>query len=87
MSLPRGRCSCGQEHADALHGDAPGEETSLLQSINHDGVRCLNESVHGAGAKVFKSMDRKLDTREFVEAEIDDELIFYIPYALISIVF
>ncbi len=40
---------------------------------------CLNELKAQTGQKVFKSSDKKLDETDFVESDLDPELLFIIP--------
>jgi len=42
-------------------------------------VQCLNEEVEGSGRKVFKSWDDRLDRTNFVQSDVDPELLFNIP--------
>ncbi|XP_064624963.1 PITH domain-containing protein GA19395-like [Lineus longissimus] len=73
--------SCGQESHEHDHDDAErGREFSLYLKIDTENVECLNESVEGSGKAVFKPWEDKLDTKKFVESDVDEELLFNIPF-------
>ena len=42
-------------------------------------VQCLNEEVEGSGKTVFKSWEDRFDRREFVQSDVDPELLFNVP--------
>eukprot|EP00800_Vazella_pourtalesii_P011512 TRINITY_DN276_c0_g1_i3.p1 TRINITY_DN276_c0_g1~~TRINITY_DN276_c0_g1_i3.p1 ORF type:complete len:150 (+),score=34.25 TRINITY_DN276_c0_g1_i3:33-452(+) len=76
-------CSHGHGHGGCDHSsveDGTGDKYSLYLKIDTDKVRCLNESADGAGKHVFKSWDGRLDKEKFVDSDVDEELIFYIPF-------
>ncbi|XP_002123422.2 PITH domain-containing protein 1 [Ciona intestinalis] len=53
---------------------------SLYLKINLTQLECLNESEEGAGKKVFKAWDERLDRERYVESDADPELLFNIPF-------
>jgi len=53
---------------------------SLYKYIDNRQLRCMNESVPGAIAKVFKTWDQRLDKTMFVESDADEELLVTIPF-------
>eukprot|EP00049_Salpingoeca_infusionum_P008144 m.131940 g.131940 ORF g.131940 m.131940 type:complete len:218 (+) comp13927_c0_seq2:217-870(+) len=75
----------GHSHDGGGHGhshDDPerGLESSLFDSIDHDKVRCLNESEPQAIRKVLRPHHQKLEPDMFVESDADEELIVVIPF-------
>lgn len=70
-------CSCGEAH------DAAGEigiHYNLYQKIDLLNLECLNECEDGSGATVFKPWEDRLDRSKYVESDVDDELLFNIPF-------
>ncbi|KAI9355313.1 galactose-binding domain-like protein [Zopfochytrium polystomum] len=72
----------GHGHEDHDHEDGPdrGLDQSLFKVINVDLIRTLNESVDGAGKKIFKPWGDRFDMSKFVESDADEQLIFFIPF-------
>ena len=54
--------------------------TSLYQYIDRKNIKCLNESEPGAGKKIFKLYDDRLDASGFVESDVDGELLFTVYF-------
>lgn len=78
-------CDHGHDHNSCCeHGDDIDETNSiaysLYQKIDFLNLECLNESVDGAGSKVFKSWTERLSPADYVESDCDAELIFNIPF-------
>ncbi|XP_023348164.1 PITH domain-containing protein CG6153 isoform X2 [Eurytemora carolleeae] len=80
---------CGQDHehseacghgAAGLAGEEMGIAYSLYQRIDLNQLSCLNEAVEESGKKVFKPYEARLDRREWVESDADEELLFNIPF-------
>jgi hypothetical protein len=69
-----GHCGCG--HAQEDHALS----YSLYTKIDIENVKCYNEHVSGAGKTVFKPWDNRLDTTMYVDSDVDEELLFYIPF-------
>ncbi|KAK2722431.1 PITH domain-containing protein GA19395-like [Artemia franciscana] len=67
--------SCGCDHVETL-----GVEYSLYSKINMESLECLNESADGSGKLVFKPWDERLDRTKFVQSDVDEELLFNIPF-------
>jgi hypothetical protein len=53
----------------------------LTESINKQGIYCLNESIEGTARKIFKNKDNMLDKEEYLSSnQGDPELLIYIPF-------
>ncbi|KOX72880.1 hypothetical protein WN51_01897 [Melipona quadrifasciata] len=70
------QCSCGDIHNDVELGI----QYNLYQKIDTGNVECLNEYEEGSGVTVFRSWESRLDRDKFVESDVDDELLFNIPF-------
>jgi hypothetical protein len=57
-------CDCAQSHQSVT--EDLGNSYTLYLKIDKSNVQCLNETVEGAGAKVFKPWDKRLDTAEVI---------------------
>jgi len=53
---------------------------SLYTKIDTENVQCLNEVVEDSGKKVFKPWEKRLDINDFVESDVDEELLFNVPF-------
>lgn len=79
---------CGGHHHhdhhdhDHVHDDPSerGSQYSLYQKIDMLRLQCLNEAEEESGKNVFKSWDERLDLTKFVESDVDEELLFNIPF-------
>ncbi|KAI6660382.1 hypothetical protein LOD99_13968 [Oopsacas minuta] len=75
--------ACSHGHGGCDHNnpeDGAGDKYSLYLKIDTDKVKCLNESIDGAGKYVFKPWDERLNKEKFVDSDVDEELLFYIPF-------
>ncbi|XP_060517825.1 PITH domain-containing protein GA19395 [Cylas formicarius] len=72
---------CGEDCAHKHEDPEKGVLYSLYTKIIIDNLECLNESVEGAGKTVFKPWIERLDTERFVESDVDEELLFNIPFS------
>ncbi|XP_011873277.1 PREDICTED: PITH domain-containing protein CG6153 isoform X1 [Vollenhovia emeryi] len=70
------RCNCGSLHDTAELGVS----YNLYEKIDKDRVECLNEHEEGCGAGVFKTWEERLDRSQYVESDVDAELLFNIPF-------
>lgn len=70
-------CSDACEHGD---DEELGIQYSLYQKIDLHQVECLNEAVDGSGKSVFKPWENRLTIDKFVESDVDEELLFNIPF-------
>ncbi|XP_064383353.1 PITH domain-containing protein 1-like [Halichondria panicea] len=70
---------CHGEH-DHDHAEDPAMLYSLYQKIDTEKLECLNESEEGSGKTVFKAWDDRLDKTKFVESDVDEELLIYVPF-------
>ncbi|CAL1535565.1 unnamed protein product [Lymnaea stagnalis] len=77
--------SGGHEHS---HGPSDasdaenfrGQEFNLYLKIEMDSLTCLNESEEGSGKNVFRAYEDRLDRSKFVSSDVDEELLFNIPF-------
>ncbi|XP_022193636.1 PITH domain-containing protein CG6153 [Nilaparvata lugens] len=71
--------SCDGDHD---HDDTPemGIQYSLYSKIDLDNVECLNECDEGSGKLIFKPWEERLNQEKFVESDVDEELLFNIPF-------
>ncbi|CAI2733343.1 unnamed protein product [Schistosoma spindalis] len=53
---------------------------SLYWFIDIHNVECLNESISGSGKLVFKPYEDRKDSTVYVESDVDQELLFNIPF-------
>uniref|UniRef100_A0A0R3WD74 PITH domain-containing protein n=1 Tax=Taenia asiatica TaxID=60517 RepID=A0A0R3WD74_TAEAS len=53
---------------------------SLYKFIDMENLVCLNESAPDSGKKVFKPFEERKDSSVFVESDVDEELLFNIPF-------
>lgn len=65
-------CHSGSE--DAL------SSFSLYKFIDLHGLECLNESVPGSGKLVFKPYESRNESTVYVESDLDQELLFNVPF-------
>ncbi|XP_033228008.1 PITH domain-containing protein GA19395 [Belonocnema kinseyi] len=70
------QCQCGHTHNEAELG----VQYNLYQKIDLQNVECLNEAEEGSGIKVFKPWEERLSGSAYVESDVDDELLFNIPF-------
>uniref|UniRef100_A0A7E4W489 PITH domain-containing protein n=1 Tax=Panagrellus redivivus TaxID=6233 RepID=A0A7E4W489_PANRE len=70
---------CASEITEVLHADE-GIEYNLDSMIDKEKVQVLNESVEGHGVRVFKPFRERLDKTFYVESDVDEELLFNIPF-------
>ncbi|OAD59835.1 hypothetical protein WN48_07955 [Eufriesea mexicana] len=70
------QCSCGGIHNNAELGI----QYNLYKKIDIENTECLNECEEGSGATVFKSWENRLDRNKYVESDMDNELLFNIPF-------
>ncbi|KAI8637489.1 galactose-binding domain-like protein [Parasitella parasitica] len=73
---------CHDEHCEHDHDDLPesGEQFLLYSKIDLDNVRCLNESELDSGKSVIRPWNQRLEDSKFVESDVDEQLIFFIPF-------
>ncbi|XP_014207020.1 PITH domain-containing protein GA19395-like [Copidosoma floridanum] len=70
------QCQCGGSHDERELG----VQYNLYEKIDLQNVECLNELAEGSGVKVFKSWEERLDHTKYVESDVDEELLFNIPF-------
>ncbi|XP_063236267.1 PITH domain-containing protein GA19395 isoform X2 [Bacillus rossius redtenbacheri] len=71
--------SCQGDHD---HDDTPemGIHYSLYTKIDTVNLECLNEKTENSGKDVFKAWENRLSFEKFVESDVDEELLFNIPF-------
>lgn len=69
----------GHDH-DHVTDAERGSAYSLYLKIDTERVQCLNEAEDGSAKYVFKPWDQRLDKEKFVESDVDEELLFNIPF-------
>ncbi|KAL7078724.1 hypothetical protein ACQ4LE_002060 [Meloidogyne hapla] len=57
-----------------------GMNYTMDKFINKENVIVLNESVEGSGVKVFKSWADRFDKTDFVHSDVDEQLLFCVPF-------
>ncbi|XP_053983319.1 PITH domain-containing protein GA19395 [Hylaeus anthracinus] len=70
------QCNCGETHNEGELG----LQYNLNTKIDIENVECLNEYRDGSGATVFKPWEERLDRNKYVESDMDNELLFNIPF-------
>ncbi|KAI6188430.1 PITH domain-containing protein [Aphelenchoides besseyi] len=82
-------CSHGDGHghggcaSDAVvfdHGEAE-QQYNMNTYIIRDKVTVLNEEIEGTGVEVFKKWSERLDKTKSVTSDVDEELLFNIPFS------
>ncbi|XP_075729135.1 PITH domain-containing protein CG6153 isoform X1 [Rhipicephalus microplus] len=71
---------CGGHGGDSSNGLETGVQYSLYSKIDLDNVECLNEKEEGSGKLVFKPWEQRLDREKYVDSDVDEELLFNIPF-------
>ncbi|ESN90624.1 hypothetical protein HELRODRAFT_108687 [Helobdella robusta] len=78
---PHGQhCGCSCEHTEEDETQDRGNLYSLYSKIDIYKVQCLNEAVDESGRLVFKAWHERTDRSKFVESDVDQELLFNIPF-------
>jgi hypothetical protein len=73
----------GHDHSHDGHDhDAPerGLEFSLFKHVDVPKILCLNEAVDGQAKSVIKPWAERLDRTKFLESDVDEQLLVYIPF-------
>ncbi|GAB1598298.1 PITH domain-containing protein 1-like [Argonauta hians] len=71
---------CCHEH-DADHNEEDCENAfNLYLKIDTNRILCLNEAVEDSGKHVFKPWNERRSKEKYVESDVDEELIFNIPF-------
>ncbi|XP_028416900.1 PITH domain-containing protein 1-like [Dendronephthya gigantea] len=74
-----GHGRCEHDHTHGI-GEEKGFEYSLYKKIDFTHLEVLNEAEEGSGKSVFKPWEERLDSNKFVESDVDQELLFNIPF-------
>ena len=69
-----GQCECSISRADSS------DIFGLYSNINSEKLICLNELEPDSGKKVFRAWDDREDQSKFVLSDVDEELLFNIPF-------
>ncbi|XP_029056233.1 PITH domain-containing protein GA19395 [Osmia bicornis bicornis] len=70
------QCGCGASHEEGELG----VQYNLYKKIDIENIEVLNECEEGSGAAVFKPWENRLDRTKYVESDMDNELLFNIPF-------
>ncbi|XP_005109966.1 PITH domain-containing protein CG6153 [Aplysia californica] len=73
----------GHSHGTPDASDAEnskGLEFNLYLKIDMDSLTCLNEEDEGSGKTVFRAYEKRMDRSKFVASDVDEELLFNIPF-------
>ncbi|XP_059144883.1 PITH domain-containing protein CG6153-like [Physella acuta] len=73
----------GHSHGPSDASDAENlkaQEFNLYLKIRMDDLTCLNETEDGSGKLVFRAFEERLDQSKFVASDVDEELLFNIPF-------
>uniref|UniRef100_A0A0R3RH41 PITH domain-containing protein n=1 Tax=Elaeophora elaphi TaxID=1147741 RepID=A0A0R3RH41_9BILA len=72
-------CHCANKAVNFERKDE-GMRYAINSHIDLEKVIVLNEAVEGSGAKIFKKWEDRLDRTIYVESDVDEELLFNIPF-------
>ncbi|GFO13334.1 pith domain-containing protein 1 [Plakobranchus ocellatus] len=73
----------GHSHGPSDASDAENlkaQEYNLYLKIDMDSLTCLNEEEDGSGKTVFRAFEDRLERTKFVSSDVDEELLFNIPF-------
>jgi hypothetical protein len=72
--------NCNRSGCDHQPSDQDSLSCSLFSKIDLDNVKCFNEDQDGSCRKVFRSWDDRLNRSYTVKSDIDQDLLFNIPF-------
>jgi hypothetical protein len=72
--------NCGQSGCDHEPAQPDSSTFSLYTKIDVANIQCLNEDRDGSGQTVFRPWDDKLNRCYQVKSDIDQDLLFNIPF-------
>ncbi|KAL3068350.1 hypothetical protein niasHT_030641 [Heterodera trifolii] len=72
-----GPCSAAVE---SFEQHQEGMQYTMERFINKERIVVLNESIDGSGKKVFKRWEERMEKETFVESDVDEELLFSVPF-------
>ncbi|VDK71070.1 unnamed protein product [Litomosoides sigmodontis] len=72
-------CYCANEAVN-FERKEEGMRYEINSRIDIQKVIVLNEAVEGSGAKIFKKWEDRLDRTIHVESDVDEELLFNVPF-------
>ncbi|RNA06633.1 hypothetical protein BpHYR1_037478 [Brachionus plicatilis] len=75
------RHNCNKENCDHQSANDQSEEWNLFCKIDLDNVQCLNEETDGSCKKIFRSWEDRLLREHNVKSDVDQELLFNIPFS------
>jgi hypothetical protein len=75
-----GHSSCNGDHLHQDDTPEMGIEYSLFSRIDKNNLTCLNERRDGSGKEIFKPWEERLNMNTVVESDVDEELLFNIPF-------
>ncbi|XP_014791434.1 PITH domain-containing protein CG6153 [Octopus bimaculoides] len=76
-----GHGHCCHEHKSTGQADEDSANAfNLYLKIDTDRIVCLNEAVEDSGKHVFKPWNERLSKEKYVDSDVDEELLFNIPF-------
>ena len=73
--------NCNSGHCDHQPSADDSISCNLFSKIDLENVKCLNEEIDGSCKKVFRPYDDRLNREHFVKSDIDQDLLFHIPFS------
>jgi len=53
---------------------------NLFSKIEMENLECLNEKLENSARQIFRPWDQRLVKDKFVESDVDEELLFNVPF-------
>jgi len=79
--MPGHQCGgCCSGHSSIDDSAEMGIEYSLYTKIDKENLTCLNEKRDGSAKEIFKPWEERLTMNTIVESDVDEELLFNIPF-------
>jgi hypothetical protein len=68
-----------EDHDHDDEGPQGGEEKSLFQQIDLNGVRCYN-TTSLTPSTIFRPWDKRFETQDSLESDADEQMILFVPF-------